>query len=424
MTNRARQLVLSTQGLRNIESGDEVKDFDFVVGKVHHHCPWFIAEFLSPRIAELRRSDNTICEFFIETADPRGEFCRFLSLGEGESISIDCDNQLFYEELSEELKNLELFNVLLEGRGDSMTIDEAFSRLRRRNRLNFDCSREINFLASHLYEIEISSRRDFDISMLRAILSSDELKIKSEDWLYDELWSLLEFVSFQHVSPDVAGRFIASSHDFLNLLTSSVWFSLGRRFVEVLSLVKPTSRLAVCGRGVLRGGDKLKEGVITYLAAKCGGNVHDKGVIEASSNSVHCDNLLYHARNAVDLQNHTSSSEFLTKNEPNSWICYDFKDMKMVFTHYSIIPVPYGANRSNHPRSWCIRVSMNGSEWTEVHRCDDNQELNGRNHIGTWSVYKRMTCRYIRFRQTGKNYYNNDFLRFSGFEVFGVLQEP
>jgi hypothetical protein len=81
--------------------------------------PWLIAEFLSLRIAELHRISNTVCEFCIERADLREEFSRFLSLGEGESISIVKINYC--------MENSVLFDVLLEGGGDSMTVDEAFS---------------------------------------------------------------------------------------------------------------------------------------------------------------------------------------------------------------------------------------------------------------------------------------------------------
>jgi hypothetical protein len=186
---------------------------------------------LSPRIAELRRSDNTICGFFIETADPKGEFCRFLSLGQGESISIDLNDRLFSEELSEGLKNSELFDVLLEGRGDSITIDEEFSRPRPRSRLIFECSREIDLLPSHFNEINLTLPLDLDISVFSAILGSKGLKTQREDSLCKQIWAiikrdrkhfaLLEFVVFEYVSRDVAGRFIASGHAFLDPAAAS-----------------------------------------------------------------------------------------------------------------------------------------------------------------------------------------------------------
>jgi hypothetical protein len=79
---------LSSYGLKNIPYRDELDDFEFIVGDARYRCPWFIPDFLSPRIAGLHRADNTICAFVIETKDAKSEFREFLSLGRGGTIKI------------------------------------------------------------------------------------------------------------------------------------------------------------------------------------------------------------------------------------------------------------------------------------------------------------------------------------------------
>jgi hypothetical protein len=196
--------------------------------------------------------------------------------------------------------------------------------------------------------------------------------------------------------------------------------NLGCRFIEGFSDDQSNCRFLHEGKTFCPNGKSL-EGVIRYLTAKGGGNVHDQGLIEATASNIYSSSSLYHPKNATDLQNR--SSFFLSNNEPNSWICYDLKKMEITLTHYSILSVANGPNQDQHPKSWCLEVSLDGKSWTEIHRCENNSDLNGLSQIGTYSVNQSMKCRFVRLRQTGKNHYNCDYLKLSGFEIFGVLCE-
>jgi coenzyme F420-reducing hydrogenase delta subunit len=319
-----------------------------------------------------------------------------------------------------------LSNVVGEGRTEAATTQNVFERLHRRRRCNFDISKETKFIASHLSEIGGRELKGLDESIMSMILGSSELKIKNEDWLYELIWSLVEedrsffrrvrFVEFEFVSAATASRFIESVCEFVELIDSSLLSSIGRRFIQPFSPSTFSSRLAL-KEFVSRG--KSLSGIISYLTSKHGGNVHDLGVIEVTSSSVGG----YHPRNVVDLQNRVSSSTFYTKHIPNSWICYDMKDMEIALSHYSIISCQAGPNQASHPKSWRIEVSMDGSAWTEVHQCTNNSELNGSDLIGTFKVTQSIRCRLIRIRQTGKEHSNGDALHISGFEIFGILHE-
>jgi hypothetical protein len=281
---------------------------------------------------------------------------------------------------------------------------------------------------------DMKDMKEMKVDILSRILSSESLKIESEDWLYNIIWelveidrsyfSLLEFVQFEFVSTDIAARFIQSSHDLIDFLNSSIWMSLGRRFIHPISPSNSNCRLIdkksnLNERRFSPNGKSLLDGIIAHLTSICGGNVHDNGIISVSASSENGAGVL--ARNAVDLDNRSSC--FQSSNVANSWLCYDFKQMEVTPTHYSILSYQ-GAFGCFHPKSWCLEVSKDGNSWTEIHRIQDNNDLNDSNKIGTYEVTKSVKCRFIRLRQTGRNHVNYDYFLLSGFEIFGLLHEP
>jgi hypothetical protein len=134
----------------------------------------------------------------------------------------------------------EKFGNLVSSRAE-FTPDNAVGWLNRRYQSNFDCSAEINFIASHFIEVGQSGLKTLDGSVLSQILSSSALKIECEYWLSEQIWSLVEsnqshflflqFVKFEFVSTEVASRFIEAYCEFVDLMDSSIWLSLGHRFV-------------------------------------------------------------------------------------------------------------------------------------------------------------------------------------------------
>jgi hypothetical protein len=172
------------------------------------------------------------------------------------------------------------------------------------------------------------------------------------------------------------------------------------------------------GRLFAPNSDSPLHGIIWHLASTSGGNLHDLGIVSVRASGVYGSS--YEAKFALDLQNR--SSHFFSQNEANSWIRYNFNNIHVVPTHYSILSRPYEPN-DYHPRSWCLELSDDGNEWTEVHRCTDNSDVKGNSIIGTYEVSKSVKCRFVRLRQTGKNHSNRDYLQLSGLEIYGTLFE-
>jgi hypothetical protein len=108
-------------------------------------------------------------------------------------------------------------------------------------------------------------------------------------------------------------------------------------------------------------GDKRKmeievpEGMIAHLTRECGGNVHDRHVVEVTCGSFEKETVgdnphsgpvkndpKFAAKNAADLETdsrfhsaYRSPSEHISHTR-NNWVCHYFKERMVVPTHYTI----------------------------------------------------------------------------------------
>jgi hypothetical protein len=148
------------------------------------------------------------------------------------------------------------------------------------------------------------------------------------------------------------------------------------------------------------------------LTSQYGGNVLDLGIVNVSGNTAISSNP---AKYAVDL---LSNYVFHSVNEPNQWLCYDFKNRKIRPTHYSIHTYP-----GYYLRSWIFEGSMDGSTWTELDRHTDDQTTNSNHPIGTFSISNHSEYQFVRLRQTGVNVNGQHWLILYAMEMFGDLIE-
>jgi hypothetical protein len=263
-------------------------------------------------------------------------------------------------------------------------------------------------------------------------LTSKSLKIKSEDWLCDLIsdlvlrdenrFSLFECVEFEFLSSDAASRFIELACQFVELLNSSIFSRLGRRFILPVSPASKNSRVASePGRELKLKRDSPLDGIIAYLTSKCGGNVHDRGVVDVTAISIGSGA----AQNVADLQNRSTFLQ--SKNtESNPWVCYDFKNLQVTPTHYALLSYHGSGSNYFNPKSWYFEGSNDGTSWTVLHECSNNSDLNGAGLIGQYAVTKSMKCRFIRMRQTEHHCSSSPsryYLTLAGFELHGILHE-
>jgi hypothetical protein len=165
------------------------------------------------------------------------------------------------------------------------------------------------------------------------------------------------------------------------------------------------------------------DGIIAHLTRGCGGNVDDHDVVEITSSKPLSDHAWYAAKNVADLN---QSSRFLSSfrdkaenipQERNNWICYDFKERRIVPTHYAIRPaVP-------RLKSWVIEASADGIKWREIDRREITEQFANEKVTKTFPIAGRTKCRFLRLVNIGRNHGGNDALAVEAWEVFGNLFE-
>jgi hypothetical protein len=336
-------------------------------------------------------------------------------------------------------------------------MDNVLNRLRFRSANRCNISAELEFVASHFDDFlpHHQTWTTLPFSFLYEIIGHRSLRIENEDGLYDfirkgtkmnpEMFCLLEFVRFEYCSTDVMNDFFDLLWESFYEINASMWAILRTRLV--LPTININKRLAKQFPPLVKKG-KVKEwqsnevevyvpdGIIAHLTRECGGNVHDRNIVDVVSGSfervtyganphsgAYNSDPMWAAKNAADLETSSRFYSAYRKNEEdiphtrNNWVCYDFKERRIVPTHYAI--------RTNFPRpgnchlkSWLVETSADGQSWREVAREEDNEQPNG-----PFAVADGGECRFIRLVNIGRNHWGDDRLRISVWEIFGSLVE-
>jgi hypothetical protein len=172
----------------------------------------------------------------------------------------------------------------------------------------------------------------------------------------------------------------------------------------------------------VKGAESL-DGIISYLSKRHEGNVHDTGVVTLTATSVDRDQPRWHPKCAADL---ASLSAFCSKNALGQWICWDFREMRILPTHYTI--------HADYLKSWVIEGSLDGESWTELDRQIETLVLANRaraswgrsndKFYGTrFPVSPSAEFRFIRLSHAGKSVTGLDCLSVVAVEFFGTLFE-
>jgi hypothetical protein len=419
-----RKLKLTGYGMGNIAKSKKENDFVFIVGDTRYECPWFVADFLSPRIGRLHSIDPTLCEFVICTKDLHDQFNDFISLGDGCEILLTSTNRSFFVSVAAELENYEIYWLIDEYFDDEMKVSTFCSTFDELIGFDFAPDRVIFFIASHFNEIDKSFLTRLPISTLERILSHESLRIISEDSLYDFVNScieicansicLLAYLHFEYLSCDKIHNFLSWSYEHFDLIQDnfSIWKAITVRLA--LSVSAPIPNWRSLPREFCPSGNYSLDGIISYLTREYGGNVHEVGIVEVSAKS-HDPSLP--PRNAVELQ---SESYFQSKDSPDQWLCYDFKNHRVKPSHYSI----HAHSNNWYLRSWMLEGSNDGSSWNCLDAQNDNSTTNSNHPIGTFPIAESSEYRLIRLRKTGKAANGHDHLILFGFEIFGQLISP
>ena len=167
-------------------------DFEFVFGEDKVCCVHSIlAEFLSPKVAYLRRADITFETYAFQDSELFNVFESLVSsLRSGAALRVEKSNFAALLRLAQELENAELLSSLLGMiNPESLSFEEAILLLRIGTDLGAAfCDQFGNlrdFIASRFYDLEKEILDDLDLETAQILLSSPSLTIEDEDSLYD-----------------------------------------------------------------------------------------------------------------------------------------------------------------------------------------------------------------------------------------------
>jgi hypothetical protein len=210
-----------------------------------------------------------------------------------------------------------------------------------------------------------------------------------------------------------------------------------RRLTSVPKLFPPSIKNIT--RESARYDDKRKveldvpDGIISHLTKECGGNVHDGNIVEVTTGSF--EKTVAEpgpAKHIADLEDDThfcSTCRGYTddiQHTKNSWVCYDFKERRILPTQYTIRSY-YDMVARYHIKSWLVETSVDGISWREIDHKEYNNELNGPFRTATFSVTGGSISRFIRLVNIGRNHYylgrGLDLMCISAWEIFGSLLE-
>jgi hypothetical protein len=204
------------------------------------------------------------------------------------------------------------------------------------------------------------------------------------------------------------------------LNTTLLQVQTGLRFPPLLKRVKATDRDVTID---------VPDGILAYLARKCGGNIHKRKVIAVTSGSFEKTTCTEEGiEKIVDMGTDAAYySAFRLRSEQiahtrNNWVCYDFKERKVVPTHYAIRSHHANAG-AEHPIAWAVETSLDANNWREIDHKEKNHDLNADTVTRTFAVTGAAPCRYIRLVNIGKNHSGDDCLFISAWEIFGTLLE-
>ena len=416
-------------------------DFFFIVNGEEFKTSRLIADLLSPVICNMHSTDPTINIFTIKTSQS-GDFSHILDLFNSQQNLIPESELPFINEVIEILCN-ESIEYENQNKTTMITKENVFSFIKQHEKFPLLYKNryltEIDFISSHFSELCETQEgekelKSLSIDTLMSIFSNNQLRLKTEDQLLNFLnqlclndvkYSILyETVLFEHVSKETMKEFV-SIFDIENM-NNFIWNRLSRRLVEDISIEKKKSeendryiKNVSLGKLFEKSDQSEFNGILNYLMSQSNGQIEKE--INITSSSVLCNNDNYQPRNVVLFGD--KNKYFYSENYTNSWLCFDFKEHRIIPTDYTIRSYPNGPN-NNHPKNWVIECRNDDSEWEIVDEQRNCPHLNGSYLVHTFKI-NNQNCkkfRYIRMRNIGNNWNgNNNHLRVESFEIYGKL---
>lgn len=423
---KSTKLSLSLQGFSRVAELDDRQDFYFHVREHQYRTHKALACFISPKIYELLKTDQTLDVFTIDHPDSNFEFQEIIDVISGSELEISSDNADYLVFISMVLGNDELLEIAQKYQIRKVELNpiNVMVNLIRKHECNFHINDEIRYIASHITEIKEEKLKDLDFDLLYRIMSHPLIQVSSESWFFNfilrvvrrrgsEFRPLLALVHYEYLDEADIKKFLlkATFED----ISGELWNSLKKRLAMKVTQPDPTDRAKpqikhaenshVCQ---LENGQTLN-GIIKYLTNECGGNVDEKNVVKITASGV--------SENSPNrVANLEWTNAFYTTNLENSWIQFDFLDATVTIDQYTIKTDKY---KKRWLKSWVLEGSNDGKVFNVIDTRDDNTDLSSDHPTQTFRCNKDGTYKIIRLRQTGPDSLGDHYLVLQNIEFFG-----
>lgn len=350
---------LDIQNLRNIQFDKYDKDFVFIVNGKEYETSRFVADLLSPTIRKLHYTDQTQNKFYIDTKQQPQEdyFEDFLKLANFERKQIESTRIVPFSEYFYELGNIYEYIKLRRGMIKEYNLDNIYEQLtiiskiiineNQSEQLSKIFKEMIDFCSANFEELDKEKLKKLEPFILESILCNPKLVVNNEETVLnfvlnkyeeDQQNNLIEFILIKNLSLEGLHNFV----DKINLsdINIKTWHNICDRFFD--ECIQSADKLS--GRRYIKRiqnkeeskiktfesseGQETFNGIMRYLSKKTGGNIHDNGNIQITSNSINYSDQK--PQNSVDFDN--DSNHYCSKDLENSNICFDFKDRRVQLT--------------------------------------------------------------------------------------------
>jgi hypothetical protein len=410
-------MILSSRGLQNIISDEN--DFTFKVNGQCFKMSTFQAEFISPSVSNVVRSDGTVKEIEISIRGAEECFHHFVSLAKGKSITIPSSQLHIFSKICVDLGNKELLELLFSN--EPLSLENIAFRLEQNA-----TDSNIEYACEHFISLNHSL---FSVEILRILLTDSRIIIESEDWLLEVLQSLIsKDCSYENLIDTIECQYLSQSQivEFCEILNPNslnciAWESICRRLcLEVHpSISNPRLRIP---RGINIEMDSRKpfDGILFYLFGKCGRNPHHAGLItvsapdEQTGGKFQCEDLISH-------ESKTGKWWGTNNNNVSHYLQIDFKNLQICPSAYSIKSPNSSWSSGYFVKSWEFEGSSDGSIWQSLDRHSNCNDLCQNDVVASYHISNSPVFRYLRFRMVGQSSSNNWQFSLQQFEVFGRL---
>ena len=420
------------------------KDFTFIVNGEEFRTNRLIADLISPLISRNHFCDASFDKFEITTTQ-KGNFTYILNLINFSQFDIPEDQLPFIIEVTK-LLDIDLVKINND-QSTSLTKSNVFSILE--SHLKFgkfyekNIQDEISFISSHFNELIQDMEKqllELNYNTLSKVINDPNLRLENEDQLLffiNKLYKknqtfskLYEKIIFNNLSQEAIKEFI-KVYDF-NDMTHTVWCKISERLASTTCQIQTDKTDLNIDRSYIQkveeekkeieklsfapNGEKNFNGIINYLNEKSGGKIEN--VVNLS-----CSSFYNNFCQPINATFYNDQNKFyLSKDEPNSYICFDFKDRKINPTHYEIRSGKWSPN-NDHPKSWEIQGSNDNSTWEVIDTQKDCSYLNGNGLIHTFEINNQLCSefRYLRLIETSPNWSMKNCLAFDSLEFYGTL---